>query len=298
MISKKRGVSLMAERTTYRSSGHGSIPMAPLQYSQKAHQRLIREQHAEEPDPLIEEKMLLARSLKNAWVREIDRETAKTIILKYEWLRNVGTTDHYFGLYFGEHLAGAVCFGRTAGTKTAQSVCGKKYAGLVTTLVRGACVHWAHSHAGSFLDAHACRLMVQKGYNIFVAYADPAANEIGTIYQSLGWLYCGIGQGASAFIWRGKHIAKDPVWGTFKDGKLHDEANIYKSVRRGYRMACTRAEKRRRMEREGFVFVKLQPKHRYVGIYGDRETVATLRAALRWETFPYPKRPVEPLDAE
>jgi hypothetical protein len=240
----------------------------------------------------MEEKKALAASLKNAVVREIDRETAKQIILKYEWLRNMGTSDYYFGLYFRDHLAGAVCFGRTAGTKTAESVCGKKYAGLVTTLVRGACVHWAHDHAGSFLDAHACRLMTQKGYNIFVAYADPAAKEIGTIYQSMGWVYCGTVAGrSSSFVWPGKPIAKDPQWGTFKDGQLHDERNIDHAVRDGYGIKCTRSEMRQRMVEEGFLFVKSEPKRRYVGFYGDKETVATLRAALKWETFPYPKRP-------
>jgi hypothetical protein len=44
------------------------------------------------------------------------------------------------------------------------------------------------------------------------------------------------------------------------------------------------------MIEEGFVFLKSQPKHRYVGLYGDRVIVAILRKALKWETFPYPKR--------
>ncbi len=286
------GGSSVEERMVYQPSGGGSIPTPPTQFPAKAHQRLIRELHAQEPDPLIEQKIALAASLKNAWVREIDREAAKKIILKYEWLGNMGTADYYFGLYFDEHLAGAVCFGRTAGTNTAESVCGKKYAGLVTTLVRGACVHWAHDHAGSFLDGRACRLMTQKGYNVFIAYADPVAKEIGTIYQAMGWLYCGtVASGASGFRWPGEPISKDPVWGTFKDGEIHDERNIHHSIRRGFRIECSRSEKRLRMVDEGFEFLRLPPKHRYVGFYGDGETVATLRAALNWETSPYPKRP-------
>jgi hypothetical protein len=62
----------------------------------KAHQRRIREEHARVPDPLLAEKTALA-----------------------SWLGNMGTTDYSFGVYFGEHLAGVVCFGRTAGTNTA-----------------------------------------------------------------------------------------------------------------------------------------------------------------------------------
>jgi hypothetical protein len=299
MFAMKRGVSLTAEQMTHQSSGHGSNPMTPLQYCDKAHQRLIREQHAQEHDLLIEEKKALAASLKNAVVREIDREAAKQIILKYEWLRNMGTSDYYFGLYFGEHLAGAVCFGRTAGTKTAESVCGKQYAGLVITLVRGACVHWAHPHSASYLIARACKLMTKKGFHIFVAYSDPEAGEVGTVYQACGWSHCGAAaSGSSLFRWPGKRIDKDPIWGTFKDGKLHDERNIHHSIRRGYRIECTRRERRERMVKEGFVFVKSQPKGRYISFYGDKKTVATLRAALKWKMSPYPKRPAGSFDQQ
>jgi hypothetical protein len=34
--------------------------------------------------------------------------------------------------------------------------------------------------------------MTKKGYNVFVAYSDPAANEVGTVYQASNWLYCGM----------------------------------------------------------------------------------------------------------
>src|SRR5271165_1061704 len=123
----------------------------PIPVSGKARQRKIRENHANQPDPLLAEKQSLATSLSNASVQEVDYHTAKTLIEQYEWLGNMGTTDYSFGLYFGKYLAGAVCFGRTAGTKTAPSICGKEYAHLVITLNRGACVHWAHPHSASFL---------------------------------------------------------------------------------------------------------------------------------------------------
>jgi hypothetical protein len=251
---------------------------------------VIRERLALEPEPLIEEKRAAAESLKNAVVREISKSEAKKIILKFEWLRNMGTTDYAFGLYCGQYLAGAVCFGSTAGTKTAAAICGKEYAHQVKTLNRGACVHWAHPHSASFLISHACRLMSKKGYCVFVAYADPAAGEIGTIYQACNWTYCGTVSASSSFVWPGKPIAEDPSWGTFKDGKLHDERNIHHSIRRGYRIECTRREKRLQMIREGFLFLKSQPKHRYVSFSGGKETVATLKLALKWETLPYPKR--------
>ena len=86
-----------------------------------AHQRIIRESHSKEFDPVLNEKLALAQSFENATVREISRAEAQTVILKYEWLGNMGCTDYTFGLYFGEHMAGVACFGRTAGTNTAGS---------------------------------------------------------------------------------------------------------------------------------------------------------------------------------
>ena len=61
--------------------------------------------------------------------------------------------------------------------------------------------------------------------------------------------------------------------------------------RRGaYRVKCSRRELRERMVREGFLFFKSPPKRRYVTFAGDKELVKELRAALRWEVLPYPKR--------
>jgi hypothetical protein len=263
----------------------------PIPVSGKAWQRKIREKHAA-ADPFLSEKQHLASSLSSATVREIEYKTAKNLIEQYEWLGNMGTTDFSFGLYFGEHLAGVVCFGRTAGTKTAVSVCGPEYAHMVKTLCRGACVHWAHPHSASFLISRACRLMADKGFYIFVAYSDAEAGEVGTVYQASNWLHCEpTQQGSSMFVWPGKK-------GTgFKDGRLRDERLISAATRdrvyRGiapYRIKATRRELRTQMVREGFVFFKSTPKRRYVTFCGDRQLRRELRTALKWKVLPYPKR--------
>jgi hypothetical protein len=265
----------------------------------KAHQRIIREHHATEKDPVLADKRFLARSFDSAAVREIPNAVAKEVIKKYEWLGNMGCTDYSFGLYFGEYLAGVSCFGRTAGTKTAASVCGEKYAPMVRTLCRGACVHWAHPHSASFLIPRACDLMADKGIHIFVAYSDAEAGEIGTVYQGTNWLYCGTTKSASSsFIWPNKIVANDAEWGTLKDGQLRDERNIqhltrmrnFNGQRGAYRVKGTRREFRERMVAEGFLFFKSPPKRRYVTFAGDDDLVQELRAALQWEVLPYPTR--------
>jgi hypothetical protein len=61
----------------------------PMPVTGKAWQRQIREQQAALPDPLLAEKQVLAASLKNATVREVDYQTAKEFIVRYEWLKSM-----------------------------------------------------------------------------------------------------------------------------------------------------------------------------------------------------------------
>lgn len=251
----------------------------------KAHQRIIREQHALVlPHPVPE-------SLRDARVEDIDYKTAKKVIEQYEWLGTMGSTRYRFGLYFGDELAGVVCFGSTAGTKTAESVCGSEYAHMVTTLCRGACVHWAHPHSASFLISRACRLMSDKGFHIFVAYSDAAAGEVGTVYQASNWLHCEpTTQGSSMFVWPGEKGEG------FKDGRLRDErcisaaTRVRTSEKGAYRVRSSRRVLRERMVEDGFLFLTGTPKRRYVTFCADRRLERELRSALRWKVLPYPRR--------
>jgi hypothetical protein len=284
----------------------------------KAHQRLIRERMARLPEPDIDKKRELASSLDNAEVREIDHKAALEIILQYEWIGNAGTSEYRFGLYFGPYLAGVVSFGRTAGSNAAASVCGKENAHLVTTLSRGACVHWAPSNSASFLINRACRLMAEKGFNVFVAYSDTEAGEVGTVYQASNWLYLGRTNGSEQFRWPGAPV-EDDNGRDWKDGAWHDcrrisaytrnrqnrkllrelrsqgkaefqGKKIKGSDRNIYLESEPRAELRARMIDGGFEFRKGTSKFKYVHFAGDKRTVRRVKKALRWKLGAYPKR--------
>jgi hypothetical protein len=62
----------------------------------------------------------------------------------------------------------------------------------------------------------------------------------------------------------------------------------------------SRAEQKKLLLEQGCEFFEGTPKHRYVGIYGDRRTKRLLKAALRWPVLAYPKRPQneEPVNRE
>jgi hypothetical protein len=167
----------------------------------------------------------------------------------------------------------------------AASVCGARNADKVLTIVRGACVHWAHRHSASFLINRACRILSQEGKHIFVAYSDEDAGEVGTVYQASGWFYCGTTNPKGSLL-RGP------------DGSLRDERCISQFARTRstenefFFRKPTRKEVAERMKNCGFEFVQRMPKHRYVGIYADKNTRRELCGSLRWAVLPYPKREV------
>lgn len=217
----------------------------------KCHQRIIREQEALSPEPDEHLKREAAASFKNASVRVISRKEAATIINRYEWLKNLGSTRWSMGLFFKhpttgvEYLAGVACFGDTGGTNVYAAVCGEEWKGKAITLVRGACCHWADHEvckgdtvhtgaAASFLINRACREMVKKGFNIFCAFSDEGKGvfEVGTVYQSAGWHYVGRGGSDSAQLRANGRIIGSKIIAT----KIRDRTGL-PDRRRGATMA-------------------------------------------------------------
>jgi hypothetical protein len=292
----------------------------------KAWQRKIREKEArKDPRPVV--------GLENAVVVEISYEKAKEIILKYEWLGNMGLTERSFGLILDGKLAGVCCLGKTAGTDTAKSVAGEEWAQHVVTLCRGACVHWSHPHSASYLISRACKLMANSGRTtrsgkvfppayIFVAYSDTDAGEIGTVYQSLNWAYTGKASGTTMYrdstgklrdsklihsatrSRRGRSARPDETGRRFfvRGGKkyyagdaLPDGTVVGGNKLYPYIPLSTRAERKRQLVEQKAEFARGNPKHRYVGIYApNRRIKRAILQALRWQTFPYPKREQSP----
>ncbi len=247
----------------------------------KAFQRQIREHLATLDEPDIEAKRQLASSLRNAEIREISFQDAKGILLQNEWLGSV-TGEYFFGLYFGQFLAGAVAFGSTGGSNVSSSVAGLQHKDKVVVLTRGACCFWAPKNSGSHLIAGACREMAARGKPLIVAYSDTESFERGRLYAACNFLFCGRTGATEKF--------KSPT-GKVLDARL---VSAYTRDRRfgQLRYKRSRAKQKEIMLREGYEFFKAIPKLRWVGIFGDRRTKRLLRDALLWEVLPYSQRPV------
>lgn len=238
----------------------------------KAHQRVIRDHHSA-TDPRATVPTLAACSVERITTRE-----AREIILKYEWLGTIGRAAACYGLRHRDgELLGVAAFG-WPGAPESRDICGRDLRDLAVCLERGACVHYAPKNAASFLIARACELAhADGGWDIFYAYADPEAGEIGTVYQASNWLY--IGQGVGRTPGRPREYWRRP------DGTIVSNRTLR---HRKWRHADALAA--------GWVRVPKHPKHKYVHFEGPRWRVKQLMAALRYPPQPYPKRPQGSLD--
>ena len=71
----------------------------------KAHQRKVREEKAE-----TDYRVYPQADIKRSVCKEISYEEAREIILEYEWLGTMGTTQIHYGIFFEGVLALSIFF--------------------------------------------------------------------------------------------------------------------------------------------------------------------------------------------
>jgi hypothetical protein len=244
----------------------------------KAHQRIIREN-----EQLTDDGGLFGYpvpDIKKATCCEVSYETAKKIILQYEWLGTMGTTQYHYGIYYDDVCAGVVCFGyfqamnTNSGGHPYSPYVGEMYGKQGVQLTRGACAWWAHEHSGSKLIAYGLKEMVKKGYKYVVAFSDAEAGEIGTLYQATNWHYLG----ATSV----KHY---DVY--FKDGGIYrNDRDFFKEHGEGGRDVMMEFIKDKKA-----LEVRLRlPKARYIKLIGNRKENKEMLEILKPKILPYPKR--------
>ncbi|WP_157976476.1 hypothetical protein [Parahaliea mediterranea] len=215
----------------------------------------------------------------------VSSKDAADLIRQYEWLGNPGKPQATYGLVDGAgELLGVSSFGKPLHTHSSH-VCGKRNADKVILLERGACVHWAHEHAASYLIARACkRAAAEHGWRVFLAYADPMAGEIGTVYQATNWLYLGqnLGRSSARYLLRPPWVEPGDVANYLSERILRHGT----ALQRFGSNPATFGEARR----AGYEIVPTKGKHTYCRLEGDKREQRALRAALRYTSKPYPKR--------
>ena len=223
----------------------------------KAWQKIIKEQKGLMPPLFLLPDIPNEINIKTAIIRETDYETAKKIILEYEWLGTIPPNcQHFFGIFFDNYCGGIVVYGDTTTQTIKESIAGKKNVSKVIQLQRGATVYWAHPHSASKLISKSLQFIEKLGYRIVVAFADPQAGEIGTVYQATNWLYCGLTEIRPDYFDENGNRLTGHV-GKIKDWML-------------------KADRPR--------------KHRYIKILGTKKEQKQCLSQLQWPILSYPKR--------
>lgn len=257
-----------------------------------AHQRVIREQRKLldlDADLFGRWWKTIDTAIERAEVRQCSIATAKEIIETYEWLGCMPAVVWYtFGIYWDGYCGGVVCYGpeysENLGIQARQQ--GRKCAdwsrygfeGKMLLLSRGACVHWAHPHAASKLIRRSMDLLPPE-YEVITATTDPAAGEIGTIYQASGFFYVGSMRDSNgnvksrymdrdAWLINGKIVGSRNIRAVCGSTKAQDIARIYPSAQK----------------------IKQHSKHRYFAFRGSRKTCKKHERAIAHLIKPYPKR--------
>jgi hypothetical protein len=203
------------------------------------------------------------------YVTPITKAESDAFILKYEYLGTIGHPQARYGAIdpLDGRLAAVATFGGPMYRTPGQIV-----------LERGACAPWAHPHTASWFLPRACRQAFQDhGWRVFKAYADPAAAEIGVVYQAANWRYVGqgVGRGTIGGEPRPREYLRD------HHGRISE---------RGFRkkgLALPDADLL------GYVREYEPAKHVYIWIEGHGLSRRELRElwAAQLPALPYPKRP-------
>lgn len=240
------------------------------------HQYEIREKHRRDNSNIVPVHM---PHLKNAIVKKVDFQTAKPIIIEHEWLGRMSATSWHYALYPNadtDLIAGVACIGGVNCT-------GGSYLhvpfGLtpqeIAVFARGTCVWWSHPHSASFLITQALKQLRKDAPHkkIVLAYSDPSAGEIGTVYQATNWYYLGKTSTVT-------HRYRSP------DGKHEfSDANItVEAQRRGLKWKDVNRE----YLEKGYIKVPQAKKHRYAFLLDKKDK--RLKALLESMSQKYPKR--------
>jgi len=223
--------------------------------------------------------------LENAWVERIDNVTAKAVIEEYEYLGVMAAiTTHSYGMYFdtmehGKVLGGVACLGPDYAKNLGVW---DKY-GMTDTMIllnRGVNKWWCPPNSNSWFISRVQKEVAKEGFEVITATVDPMAGEIGTIYQSLNWVYLGSMRANSP-----KYNGNNKRFAVRIDGKLYGSRAIRAKI----------GSQRRDEILKHFPNAEITyqvEKHRYMHFISDKKTNKKNRKAVEHIIKPYPKREI------
>jgi hypothetical protein len=128
-----------------------------------------------------------------------EREEIKEFIYRHEWLASLSQyTTHWFACYYKNILAGVVLMNVP---NAFSKLLGENTPNLERLISRGACISWSPKNLASSLIMWSINWMAKNTtYRLFIAYSDPTALELGTVYQACNFYYLGKSAGGKRYI--------------------------------------------------------------------------------------------------
>ena len=190
-------------------------------------------------------------------------QAAMRLMIEHHYLHRRGPCSVAFGMFNGNELVGAVCYGTPSSAPLRSGIAGPENALNVIELTRLWLRDDVPKNGESFLIGRTVR---RCGKEIVVSYADASVGHIGTVYQASNWLYTGLS-------------AKRTNW-TIDGVNKHCQTLADRFT----------SEEIRHKYGDRFSLQQRPRKHRYVFINARRSRRKELLAALRYPVMPYPRR--------
>lgn len=277
-----------------------------LNSSKKCHQKIMKEEKLEADLKNLSFDPKTCPIDEYIFSKEDFSDEIKEFLKSYEWLKSVGVSSKWcFTMRLKGHLAGVQILNEPAAYSKLLDTVSMKLECLVQ---RGCTVSWAHQHLGSKMLMASVNWMVQNTEKrLFVGYADPAAAEVGIIYQATNFKYLGENFG-------GNCLYKHPTYRNGKEFSAHSlkRTSIFKAWCKQNSIAIESSW----IKSNGFKDLKQIPvdiknswydwakklisesekikislKGKYVLLRGrDRREHKILNSLFKVKTFPYPKR--------
>jgi len=272
----------------------------------KSHQRIIRENLFESDLKTLPFDHSSLKATDFTLSLEPMSKEITHFIKTYEWLGTTGVSPKWvFTARYNGVLGGVVLINEPNSYSKILGSNTRKYEALIQ---RGACASWTPKNLASRLIMHSCRWMVSNTEKrMFVAYADPSAHEIGTIYQACNFEYLGSGFGVKEMLvhpamkkgepfspqtlrrtstlkkWaKETGITIDPSW--IKENGFKDLSKIPDIIKKAWYQWGSNIKKESKK-------IKVNPKGKYILVLGkDKKEQAELNTFKKYQTKPYPKR--------
>jgi len=228
-------------------------------------------------------------------IRQIDKPTAKKMVVKYHYSKLWTKCSVALGLFIDtgkehsffdeaeEKMVGVIVYGDPIGRLTGQSISDEIKRTEVLELTR----LFIHDGYGSNIESW----FISQSFNwlrknkseikALISYASPVEGHSGTIYQATNWIYQGNNnRWNDGWIFKFDEEARLPY--TLSDRWIHGRTIFpYYKTNDPHKIA-------EQVDKPFWIRKELQ-KHRYVYILAKKKEKKKIIRTLKHETLPYPK---------